>query len=589
MQANKSKLSFLRSWLSVSVAIIVLLLIGLAVVAFNSSGTKETLSGDMPSFVVKRGPLRISVTESGTLQAREQIILKSEVEGRTTILFLVEEGTRVKKGELLVELDSSQLLDERIDQEIRVQNGESEFIRARENLAVAENQAKSDVDKAELTLKFAKLDLKKYQDGEYQNKRKEKESQITLAKQELQVAEEKLEWSEKLFKKEYISRTELQIDQLSVEKRRLDLELSENSLRLLEDFEHPRMMAQLESDVKQAKMALERTKRKAKADVVQAEADLRAKQSEFKQQKDKLKKNGEQIEKTKIYAPADGLAIYATSAQAGHWRGNDEPLDEGREVREREELIYLPTATSVKADVKIHEASLEKISVGLPVSVTVDALAGRIFTGHVAKIAPLPDAQMVWLNPDLKVYNTEIYLEGEGDNLRTGMSCRAEIIIEEYEDILYVPIQAVLRVGGHPTVYVWNGKDFEPRAVEIGLDNNRMIRIISGLKEGQAVLLTPPLAPAEVEQAGNNVAVERAARKENRARKTRPSEKDKNRKPKMEFNPEQMQKMGERFEKMSDEEKEKMRERLEKMSDEEKERMRQGWMKKGQEQSGGGE
>jgi len=591
MQANKSKLNFLRSRLSVSVAIIVLLLIGLAVVAFNSSGTKETLSGDMPSFLVKRGPLRISVTESGTIQAREQIILKSEVEGRTTILFLLEEGTVVKKGELLVELDSSRLLDERIDQQIRVQNGEAAFIRARENLAVAENQAESDIDKAELTLDFAKQDLRKYIDleGEYQNQRKEMESRITLAKEELQTAEEKLKWSRELYEKEYISRSELQIDELGVNKRRLDLELSENNLRLLEDFTHPRMLAELESDVKQAEMALERARRKAKADVVQAEAELRAKESEFARQKDKLEKNGEQIEKTKIYAPADGLVIYATSAQTRHWRSSQEPLDEGREVREREELIYLPTATAVKAEVKIHEASLQKVSVGLPVRVTVDALPGRTFTGEVAKIAPLPDATMVWLNPDLKVYNTEIYLEGEGDNLRTGMSCRAEIIIEEYDDATYVPVQAVLRVGGRPTVYVWNGKDFEPRAVEIGLDNNRMIRIISGLKEGQVVVLTPPLAPAEVEQAGDKVTVERAARKETRARKRRPSEKDKNHKPKMEFNPEQMQKMQERFEKMSDEEKEKMRERLEKMSDEEKEGMRQGWMKKGQQQSGGGE
>ena len=115
MQANKSKLNFLRSWLSVSIAIIVLLLIGLAVVAFNSSGRKETIGGDMPSFVVKRGPLRISVTESGTIKARDQVILKSEVEGRTSIPTLVPEGDRVKKGQLLVELDASGLLDNKID------------------------------------------------------------------------------------------------------------------------------------------------------------------------------------------------------------------------------------------------------------------------------------------------------------------------------------------------------------------------------------------------------------------------------------------------------------------------------------------
>lgn len=573
MRIDKSKISFLWTRFSVLTAVAVLLLIGILAVAFNHSGSKNEPTADMPSFAVKRGPLRISVTEGGTIQAREQIIIKSEVEGRTTILFLVEEGTEVKQGDLLVELDSSKLLDDRIDQQIRVQNAEAAFIRAREDLAVAENQAQSDIDKAELTLEFAKQDLRKYLEGEYQNERKEAESRITLAKEELQTTEEKLRWSQRLFEKEYISRTELQIDELSVNKRKLDLELAESNLRLLEDFTYPRKLAELESDVKQAEMALERTRRKAKADVVQAEADLRAKDSEYERQKDKLAKIEEQIEKTKIYAPSDGLVIYATSAQPRFWRSNQEPLDEGREVREREELIYLPTALAVKAEVKVHEASLEKVSVGLPVRVTVDALPGRVFTGSVSKIAPLPDAQMVWMNPDLKVYNTEIYLDGEGDYLRTGMSCRAEIIIAEYSDATYIPVQAVLRVGGEPTVYVWGGESFEPRAVEVGLDNNRMVRIVGGLEAGEKVLLTPPLASAVVKEPADKALSEPSAVEEGRSRRPKPVEGDSGERPdtknteqerskdRPQLTPEQMQKMREEFEKMSPEEKEKMRQK----------------------------
>ncbi len=548
------KMRFLRAKYLVPLAVVVLLVVGIAIVAFSGSGSTVELSEDMPIFEVERGPLRISVIESGTIQAREQIILKCEVEGRTTILWLVEEGTRVKKGDLLVELDSSDLLDAKIDQEIRVQNAEASFISARENLAVVENQAQSDIDKAELAFDFAKQDLKKYVEGEYLNERKEVESKITLAREELQTAEETLQWSRKLFEKEYISQTELQIDELAAHKKKLDLELAENNLHLLEDFTHPRVLAELESDVKQAEMALERTNRKAKASVVQAKAELRAKESEYNRQQDKLKKNEEQIAKTKIYAPADGLVIYATSAKSRGWRGNDEPLDEGREVREQEELIYLPTASAVKAEVKVHEASLQKVKAGLPVIVTVDALPGEVFSGYVEKIAPLPDAQMVWLNPDLKVYNTEVYLEGEGDYLRTGMSCKAEIIVEEYKDVIYVPVQAVLRVGGEPTVYVQSGRGFEPRGIEVGLDNNRMIRITDGLREGEVVLVTPPLASATVEQQESEIGVGEIERPETNRNE------DKISSGAAEPSPEQMQKMRERFENMSDEEKEKIRE-----------------------------
>ncbi|MBN1391228.1 MAG: efflux RND transporter periplasmic adaptor subunit [Sedimentisphaerales bacterium] len=588
-ETKRVKSRFLRAKILVPAGIGLLVVTAAALVAFNHSGSKAIPAGDVPTFVVVRDFLRISVAESGTIQAREQIILKCEVEGRTTILTLVEEGTRVKKGDLLVELDSSSLLDTRVDHEIRVQNTEAAFVGARENLAVVENQAKSDVDKAELAYDFSKQDLRKYVEGEYLNHRKEMESKITLAKEELQTAEEKLKWSQKLFEKQYISQTELQIDELSANKRRLDLELAENNLRLLEDFTHPRKLAELESDVSQAEMALERTRRKASANIVQAEAELKAKESEFERQKDKLKKNEEQIAKTKIYAPADGLVIYATSAKMQGWRGSQEPLIEGREVREQEELIYLPTAEAVKAEVKVHETSLQKVRAGLPVEVTVDALPGKMFRGRVERIAPLPDAQMMWMNPDLKVYNTEVFLEGESEYLKTGMSCKAEIIIEEYEDVVQVPVQAVIRVGGEPTVYVYSGREFRPRGVKIGLDNNRRMRIIEGLKEGEIVLLTPPLAPAAVEQRtaaageaspGEPAAPEAARTSEAERGKETGTEKVSQERPQelTEPSPEQMRKMRERFENMSDEEREaemkKMRERFENMSEEEKERMR---------------
>jgi len=182
---------------------------------------------------------------------------------------------------------------------------------------------------------------------------------------------------------------------------------------------------------------------------------------------------------------------------------------------------------------------------------------------------------MVWLNPDLKVYNTEVYLEGEGDYLRTGMSCRAEIIIEEYDDVIYIPVQAVLRIGGEPTVYVQSGREFRPRKVEVGLDNNRMIRIIGGLQPGEVVLLAPPLAPAAVEQQAADRAISEPFAGTDTAGRAGQIDREGRRKPDTEkagrgrsddetrLSPPQMRKMRERFEQMSDEEKQQMRKRWE--------------------------
>ena len=296
----------------------------------------------------------------------------------------------------------------------------------------------------------------------------------------------------KLHEEKYLSDTELQGDKLAAKKAELDLELAKSNLALLEDYTYKRKIDQLTSDIRQAEMALERIQRRASADVVQAEAQLRARDADFTRQKLRLTKLGEQIGKAKVVAPTAGAVVYATSAQFS-FRGNVEPLDEGQEVRERQELIHLPTGNTFKAEINIHEASLKKIYEGLPVRLTVDAIPGRTFKGKVARIAPLPDARSMFMNPDLKVYQTEIDIDGGGDVLRTGMTCQAEVIIERYEKAIYVPVQCVVRVQGKPTVFMATDNGGKPRQVEIGLDNNRMVHITQGLHTGEVVMLTPPL------------------------------------------------------------------------------------------------
>ncbi len=94
-----------RRFLTWSIVAGVVLIAAVAVLAssFGTSGRGERQA----VFKVRRGPLIISVTESGTIKNREEVEIKSQVEGRASILTLIPEGTQVKPGDLLVELDSS--------------------------------------------------------------------------------------------------------------------------------------------------------------------------------------------------------------------------------------------------------------------------------------------------------------------------------------------------------------------------------------------------------------------------------------------------------------------------------------------------
>ncbi len=457
----------------------------------GASGRDEPLCA-----AVRRGPLVINLEESGEIKPSEQITLKSEVEGRASIIYIAPEGTMAKKGDLLVELDVAAKRDELVNQEIEVENAESAVTLKQEDLEIARNQAASDVELAEQELEFAKEDLVKYTEGEYPNKLSDAQGSVALAEQELERAKEKYEWSKKLFEEAFLSESELKGDELSWKHQQLSLQTARGNLTLLEKFTHKRELAELETKVRQKDAALERTRRKARSSIIQAESSLLAKTNELARQKQKLDKIRQQIDKARIIAPMDGQVIYSTSSQRP-W-DNNEPLKEGVEVWQRRDLIYLPTADTFIATFTIHESILKSISTGMPVRVRCDALPERTFGGTLSKIAPMADTSRRWMNADLKEYPAEVRIDGGVGELKSGMSCRVEIIVEQYDDAVYVPVQSVVRVGGKP--FVWlrgrNGAA-EQREVETGLDNNRFVHILSGLEGGEEVLLAPPLGESE--------------------------------------------------------------------------------------------
>lgn len=105
----------------------------------------------------------------------------------------------------------------------------------------------------------------------------------------------------------------------------------------------------------------------------------------------------------------------------------------------------------------------------------------------------MPDGQRSWMRPDTRVYPTRVAIEGDASELKTGMNCQAEIMIEHLEDAVYVPIQSIYSVKGVPTAFVKNRGGIEQRSVVLGNDNGQVIHIVEGLSEGEDVLLSPPL------------------------------------------------------------------------------------------------
>ncbi len=483
------------------------LALGVAVLLLAGAGTVLAMRRWRPVavgtvdayFTVQRGPLRISVTESGSIQSRERVVIRSEVEGRRTILSIVDEGKYVRKGDVLVELDSSGLEESRLEQQIRVENAEAQWIQARENLLIVSNAAQASIDDAELALRFARLEKEKFEKAEFAMQLQQAQADISIAQEELQRAQDKQEWSRRLMEQGYLTRTEFQADDLAAKRARLNLDLNHGKLGILTNYTYAQTMERLTREITKAEMALARARLRALADIAQALATARAAESEYRRQGEKLERMIEQIAKCRIVAPSDGMVVYATTVSERRWM--QEPLRAGVDVVERQELIHLPATREMMAVVQLPESSLAKLREGLPARITVSALPGRTFRGHVERIAILPNSSTSWLNPDLKVYDCIVWIDEDTEGLRPGMTCRVEILIEEYDDAVFIPLQCVLRVNRQPTVYVLENGVATPRPVATGLDNNRMVRIVAGLREGERVLLAPPISPSELDGA----------------------------------------------------------------------------------------
>ena len=462
--------------------------------SFSEDEPGDSDYNDEPLYTVSKSDLSIMVTENGSIASSQTVIVESEVRGTKNIIWVIEEGKKVKKGDLLVELDSESLIEYKEEYEDYVSNAELAEIQAKEDLEINKKQGEADLKDAQMNLDFAKQDYKKYMEGQYIQDLRTYNANITLAKAQLETAENRLSWSKKLNKEGYVTDTELQADQLTVQREKIKLESAQGSLKLFENFTHKKSEAQMKRLIEKREFELEKTSHKIGSLIYAYKARLTSREVDLRRKRDKLKYYKEQIALCKIKAPRDSLVVYNSSLQNNSGkRSNSEPLAAGMSVKEREDLIHLPKSNRMLAVIRLPETSLNKVKRGQKVELIVDALNGKQLSGKISKIDPMPNPHSIWMNPDLKEYNSEIIINEEIKGLRPGMSCKVDIKIKDYKDTLFVPVQCVVKEKDQSIVYVMTSHGPQKREVKTGMDNDIMVKIISGLEVGEKVMTSPPL------------------------------------------------------------------------------------------------
>lgn len=474
-------------WLVVAGAVV-------ALVAF-AAFTWGDLSGgpDLEELVltpVERQDVDIVITERGTLEAGASEDLICEVESRspgspaTTIKWIIPEGTFVKKGDLVCELDSAALEDQIRAQRIKVEQAKAALTAAEAELDIVRSQNESDIKAAERTVQLAEIDLKKYLEGDYPKERRRIEGDILIAREELRRAEERLQYTERLYRKGFVSATDVEADRLAVMRAKNTLETAEEELRVLEEYTKPRTVTELQGALEEAKRALERVKTQARAKEAQAQDALLAQKATYETELATLKNLEYQLSKCKLYAPCDGMVVYAN--ERSRWR-TEVMIEEGASVREGQKIIQIPLMDSLQVNVKVHEAKVTYVKPGQRAIVRVESRPDLALRGTVKSVATMADAQS-WFSTGVQVFTVIVALDDPPEGLKPGMTANVQILADRVEDVLAVPVHAVMEVNGHYFCFVKRGNTTEPVEVQLGPSNDKLVVIESGLQEGDLVV-----------------------------------------------------------------------------------------------------
>ncbi|MCA9001795.1 MAG: HlyD family efflux transporter periplasmic adaptor subunit, partial [Planctomycetes bacterium] len=448
-----------------------------------ASDTAEAIQGAP----VRRGNLHISEVVRGNLEASDSIELKVEIEGGSKITFLAEEGIALEKGDLIAEFDTSRFEEDLVQQEITVNNSEAAVVKAQEQLDIQAIQNQSDIAAAELQLELAQLDLEKYtiEDGEWTNELAAAEESIVLKEEKLARASKELEWTRKLYDEGFVQRDQLEGDELLVRGSEIEVAQARRDLELKKNYGNRRRRAELEASVGTKEREIDKVQKQARSRMADYEASLASARYKLNREKQKLEKLKEQISGGQMRAPEAGLLVYSR----GRW---GETIKEGDDVWNGSNIGTIPRSDSLIVTAGIHETKLKKIKQGMPCSVTTDAFPGLAVPGVVEFVAIMASESDWRRGSTERSYKATIKLDHTPEGFRPGMSCNAEILIQDLTDVLYVPRQCVLYDNNRNIVFVDAKPEPMIREVEVGLDNNNWVEIRSGLKEGETVLLSPP-------------------------------------------------------------------------------------------------
>ncbi|HQZ27061.1 MAG: efflux RND transporter periplasmic adaptor subunit [Verrucomicrobiales bacterium] len=329
-------------------------------------------------------------------------------------------------------------------------------------------------------------------DGEAEQTIRRMRDEALVASSELAVVEESVEGAKRLREREFITKQTLENELVGLDKARLALVRSETEMELFRDYEFPKEAEKMLSFYEEALLSLIRSKREKMAMMSQIYAKYRSAKRRYELELKKRENLEIQLAGCIIRAQKPGLVAYG-GANANYYSSRFyDGISSGATLKNGQPIITIPDMSKLGVEVNIHESHIKKIELGQKVYITAESVPDKLLIGKITKVAVLPDSNASRYNPSLKVYPATVEIEGTHEFLKPGMSAKVEIIVDELEDVTYIPVQAVFVENSEHFVFLKTLTGYQRQLVEIGAHNNDFIELKKGVEAGDSVFLKMP-------------------------------------------------------------------------------------------------
>jgi HlyD family secretion protein len=436
--------------------VLVIGLIAVAVLAVSAipNSVSSQDSGPRLTHTIKRGDLIVTVTEQGVLESAENTEIKCTVRTASVpITWVIESGSEVKPGDVLVRLST-------LDYEDRLTEVSKWVYSAHAGLALSTANTRR-----------AKLAVSEYLEGRYLTQLMTLKKDIAIAESNLLTAKNMLTHEESMAQRGYVADLDLERAAFAVTQAQMNVSVKQKEIRVLTDFTKAMEMETLKGDLEASLASHEANK----AQVQNADVQLRLCQGD--------------LENCVVKAEKSGIVIYPTGQP---WERVPE-IEEGANIYMGQTMLLMPDLSQMQVKLGIRESLIDRMKIGLKARVK---LPNRTLDGEVDSVASVAKPA-AWWNGNAVRYDTVVTL-GSVPGLMPGMSAQVEVIVAEHQDVLIMPVAAIVESVQGTFCWVKTTDGTEKRSLRLGDTNDRFTVVEGGLLEGDKVILNP-LAIAEAQ------------------------------------------------------------------------------------------